>query len=153
MRFNCSVCKKTKADDLFPLEDTTVCFACIKKEKEKDKKHFVYKTTNKINGQFYIGKHSTFNIDDGYLGSGGVIKAAIMLYGHENFTFEILDYTDTDWEAFELEEKYVTEDVINNSKCLNQKTGGHHLKESVRCKKNKYHVLIEQYLLDREAHG
>lgn len=32
--------------------------------------HFVYVTTNVKTGKFYIGKHSTKNIDDGYQGSG-----------------------------------------------------------------------------------
>lgn len=30
----------------------------------------IYKTTNIINGKFYIGKHQCVNIDDKYLGSG-----------------------------------------------------------------------------------
>ena len=35
--------------------------------------HFVYETTNLINGKKYIGKHSTDDLNDGYLGSGKAI--------------------------------------------------------------------------------
>lgn len=51
----------------------------------------IYKTTNLVNGKYYIGKHCT-SADDGYLGSGIVINKAIKKYGKENFVRETLEY-------------------------------------------------------------
>ena len=39
--------------------------------------HYVYEITNNINGRKYIGKHSTNDMNDGYMGSGIAIKQAI----------------------------------------------------------------------------
>lgn len=38
---------------------------------------FVYMTTNLVNGKRYIGQHTTENLNDGYLGSGKILKNAI----------------------------------------------------------------------------
>lgn len=32
-------------------------------------RHFIYKTTNSVNGKYYKGMHSTDVLDDGYIGS------------------------------------------------------------------------------------
>jgi len=53
----------------------------------------VYKTINLINGKIYIGQDSKNNPK--YLGSGVLIKKAIIKYGKENFRKEILEFCNT----------------------------------------------------------
>ena len=72
------------------------------------KYNYVYITTNKINGKFYIGKHSTDNLNDNYLGSGIMLNKAIKKYGKEKFKQRILCFCDSEEEAFEVEKYLVT---------------------------------------------
>lgn len=53
-------------------------------------KYTVYRTTCKTTGKFYIGKHQTEDLDDGYLGSGKILRRAIDKYGEDKFKKEIL---------------------------------------------------------------
>ena len=85
---------------------------------------FVYKTTNLLNGTYYIGVHSTWNIDDGYLGSGKRLKRSINKYGKENFKREILAFFETNKESYEYEAHLVNEELIKDELCLNLKPGG-----------------------------
>ncbi len=49
----------------------------------------IYKTTNLLNGKFYVGQDSKNNLN--YLGSGLLLQRAITKYGRENFKKEILE--------------------------------------------------------------
>ena len=51
----------------------------------------IYKTTNLINNKIYVGQHCTSE-EDGYLGSGKVIKLAIKKYGRQNFVRETIEF-------------------------------------------------------------
>lgn len=65
--------------------------------------HTVYLTENKINGKIYVGKHSTTNPNDNYLGSGRVLAQAVRKHGKDNFEKRILGIFETEAEAFEFE--------------------------------------------------
>jgi group I intron endonuclease len=57
----------------------------------------IYKTTNLINGKFYIGKDK--HNDPKYFGSGKILKQAIKKYGIDNFIKEIIEecYSEQQW--------------------------------------------------------
>lgn len=87
-------------------------------------KHFVYKTTNIVNQKYYYGVHSTSNLDDGYIGSGKLLLAAIKKYGADNFKREIIKMCSTREEAFAYEREIVNQEMVNDPMCYNLMIGG-----------------------------
>ena len=87
--------------------------------------HFIiYKTTHIETGKYYIGMHSTSNLNDGYLGSGKWIKAAVKKYGINSFHRIILKEV-ASYDAMRLEEQnLVNEDLLKDSLCMNLMYGG-----------------------------
>lgn len=86
--------------------------------------HFTYQTRNNINGMLYIGRHSTDNINDGYIGSGKLLRRAISKYGKDNFSIEILCFFDSLQDLIE-EEKFIVDDSwCKNPKSYNIVLGG-----------------------------
>ncbi|HPI81720.1 MAG TPA: NUMOD3 domain-containing DNA-binding protein [Candidatus Paceibacterota bacterium] len=57
-----------------------------------EKIFYIYLISNKINNKSYVGFHSTFDLNDSYMGSGIAIKKAMEKYGEKNFKKEILEY-------------------------------------------------------------
>lgn len=89
------------------------------------KVHYIlYKTENLINGKFYYGVHATNNLRDGYLGSGKILKKAILKYGKENFLRTDLEFFNSMEEAYSREGEVVTEELIKDPNCYNAKLGG-----------------------------
>jgi hypothetical protein len=88
------------------------------------KYNFVYKTTHKESGKYYIGVHSTDNIDDGYLGSGTRIKSSIKKYGKDSFERDVLRYFDNKKDAYSYENEIVTSETLKDTYCMNMQEGG-----------------------------
>lgn len=84
----------------------------------------VYKITNLINGKFYIGVHKTSNLEDGYMGSGLLIRRAIKKYGLENFSKEYIAIFDNELEMYNTEIEIVNSDLIDRGKVYNLNEGG-----------------------------
>jgi group I intron endonuclease len=83
-------------------------------------KYTIYKITNTINGKYYIGKHQTTNLNDGYMGSGKLLRRAINKYGRESFIKEILHVFQTE-EEMNLKEKEL---VVISEQTYNLCEGG-----------------------------
>lgn len=82
----------------------------------------IYKTVNKINGMYYIGKDKHNNPN--YLGSGLHLKRAIKKYGKENFKKIILIKCSSYKSLNEEESKIINERVIRNKMSYNIALGG-----------------------------
>jgi len=92
--------------------------------RKKKKFHFIYKTTNLLSGKYYIGMHSTDNLEDGYLGSGKRLRRSINKHGEENHRREILEFVDSREKLREREEEIVNLNEIAKEKCMNLRVGG-----------------------------
>lgn len=88
------------------------------------KHHIIYKTTNLINNKIYVGMHSTDNLNDGYLGSGWILKQAIKKYSKENFKREVLLVLPSRKEAREVEALLVDTEFISRQNTYNLQEGG-----------------------------
>ena len=64
---------------------------------------FVYKTTH-VNGKYYIGRHQTKNLNDGYLGSGKWVRS---IKDKTSLTREIIAEATSFEELCKLEEHHI----------------------------------------------
>lgn len=92
--------------------------------RKKHKYHFIYRTTCIINGKFYIGMHSTSNLDDSYMGSGDRVKNSIRYHGKKNHKIEILEFLDDRISLKDREKEIINEEFLKDPMCMNIALGG-----------------------------
>ena len=109
--------------------------------------HIVYKTTRQSTGEYYIGVHSTHNINDTYMGSGDRIKRLITKYGKSDFVRITLVECTTRADALKREADILTNEVLNDPLCLNitvggkgNPAGGHGISDDARAKLRLIHL-------------
>lgn len=85
--------------------------------------HYIYKTTCTVTGRYYIGIHSTSNLEDGYLGSGKILRRSIRKYGKECHIKEIIAYF-SNRQDLEKQEQLLVQENITNKFCMNLSNGG-----------------------------
>lgn len=90
---------------------------------DKRRYHYIYRIT-RDDGMFYIGMHSTDDLDDGYFGSGKLLWYSVRKHGKEKHTKEIIQFLGSREELKLREKEIVNEELVKNSWCLNLKTGG-----------------------------
>jgi hypothetical protein len=88
------------------------------------KYHIIYKTTCLITGKWYIGMHSTDNLNDGYQGSGTHLWRSIKKYGREQHKTEILEHLTDRASLGEREKELVTKQLLLDVLCMNLIIGG-----------------------------
>jgi hypothetical protein len=109
----------------------------------KEKKYYyAYQITNKLNGRVYIGIHGTNNLNDGYMGSGKVLKKAQKKYGLENFQKDILCYCSSWEELLDKEIELVTSEFVARKDTYNLTEGGVAPSSEITSKWNKGSFFI-----------
>jgi hypothetical protein len=92
--------------------------------RREKKYHYIYKTTCKVTGKFYIGMHSTDNLEDGYIGSGKRLWHSIRKHGIENHEREILEFLPNRSSLKSREKEIVNEQFLEDPMCMNLMIGG-----------------------------
>lgn len=96
------------------------------------KYRFIYKITclcGDYKGKYYIGQHSTDNINDGYAGSGVKINEYYSKYGkilNITYKFKILRNGAISQQQLDKWEKKYIDKCLGKEKCLNIAEGGLH---------------------------
>ena len=86
--------------------------------------HYLYKITNTKSGKYYIGMHSTNNMEDGYMGGGKRITNSVRKHGKDAHDKEVLEYFDDRESLRQREIEIVNEDLLKDPMCMNLQPGG-----------------------------
>ena len=86
--------------------------------------HYTYRITRTTDGAYYLGVHSTNDLDDDYFGSGNLICRSIKRHGKLAHTKVILEQFPSRLAASEAEKQLITIIELRDPNCLNISLGG-----------------------------
>ena len=92
--------------------------------RKERKYHYIYKIICLKNERYYIGMHSTDNLEDGYMGGGKRIKNSVKKHGKDAHRKEILEFFESRNDLRNREIQLVNEELINDPMCMNLQLGG-----------------------------
>lgn len=115
--WSCRLWSDESVSDIVKFEDSDI-------RDEAGYYHCLYKTVNTKNGKYYYGIHSTKNLDDGYLGSGVALKAAIKKHGKDCFEKTILEFFPDRDSLLIAEMLVVDESIVKSAETYNVSLGG-----------------------------
>ena len=113
--------------------------------------YYLYEIRNNLNDKIYVGVHKTKDINDGYMGSGTVINAAIKKHGIVNFSKVILEVFDTPEAMYAREKEVVNDNFLMREDVYNLRRGGiggfgnHISKKGVAARQKKLTERIALY--------
>jgi hypothetical protein len=76
-----------------------------------------------MNNKHYIGMHKTLDLNDGYMGSGKLIRAAIKKHGSDSFSKEIIHIFDNEKDMRNKEKELVVLSEMSYNLCDGGKGG------------------------------
>lgn len=123
----------------------------------KNKYYFIYKTTCILNNKYYLGRHTTNNLNDGYMGSGKILKAAIIKYGDHNFVREIIFFATSREDLIQTEIELVNVELLKDKLCMNITLGGHgdwyhqNSNSEIQKRKNKKSIIKQKFLMENDV--
>lgn len=106
------------------------------------KYHYLYCIENIDDQMFYVGKHTTSDLNDGYMGSGTLLCEAYRKKGLARFRKHILAFFDSEQEVLDAERFVVDEEFLSQPNVYNRAVGGNdgwlsiNKNESLRKEKN-----------------
>lgn len=92
--------------------------------RKQKKYHFIYRTVCKVTKKFYVGMHSTDDLQDGYLGSGKILGYSLNKHGRENHKLEILEMCGSREQLKRREKEIVNEELLADPLNMNLRYGG-----------------------------
>ena len=92
--------------------------------RKERKYHYIYKITCLKNNRYYIGMHSTDNLEDGYFGGGKRIKNSVRKHGKDAHRKEILEFFENRDLLRQREIELVDEKLLKDPICMNLQPGG-----------------------------